>query len=64
MSGLNYEADGYARVPLTVDDAELLADCLELMWNSQRSRRAQVEALARSTGIAPAWWQDPAEVSP
>jgi hypothetical protein len=34
------------------------------MWNSQRSRRAQVEALARSTGIAPAWWQDPAEVSP
>lgn len=48
---LRYDQNGYTRVHLTVDQAELIGDALEALAADAPQRRGDVAALAASTGL-------------
>lgn len=51
LSPLNYDADGYTSVPLTLDQVELIGDALECLTSTAPGRRSDVAALAAATGL-------------
>jgi hypothetical protein len=48
---LNYDADGHTRIPLTVDQVELIGDALGALWAAAPLRRSSIEALSAQTGF-------------